>query len=217
MQELAVFPLDLVVFPGQTVPLVVFEARYKRLVQQVLALDEPRFVIARARREGGAPFEEVATVVHVVELAERPDGTFTLTGHGRERVKAAVARREDVPESDGATRPLYFTDEKPLPLRRGDPNEERLAAWDALEAFRRYAATFFVGDAARVVDAHVPEDLLYQASFICANVRVESEARQTLLDAPSLVERFRRAERMMDERVVAHAPAPSTAFDADAP
>jgi hypothetical protein len=125
MQELAVFPLDLVVFPGQTVPLVVFEARYKRLVQQVLALDEPRFVIARARREGGAPFEEVATVVHVVELAERPDGTFTLTGHGRERVKAAVARREDVPESDGATRPLYFTDEKPLPLRRGDPNEER--------------------------------------------------------------------------------------------
>lgn len=215
MQELAVFPLDLVVFPGQTVPLVVFEARYKRLVQQVLELDEPRFVIARARGEGGAPFDEVATVVHVVELAERPDGTYTLTGHGRERIKAIVARREDVPESDGGTRPLYFTEEKPLPLRRDDPNEERLAAWDALEAFRRYAATFFVGDAAKVVDAHVPEDLLYQASFVCANVRVEPEARQTLLDAPSLVERFRRAERMMDERVAAHAPAPIASSGAD--
>ncbi len=217
MKELAVFPLDLVVFPGQTVPLVVFEARYKRLVQQVLELDEPRFVIARARHGGGAPFEEVATVVHVVELAEQPDGTYTLTGHGRERIKATVVRREDVPESDGATRPLYFTEEKPLPLRRGDPNEERVAAWDAIEAFRRYAATFFVGDAAKVVDAHVPEDLLYQASFICANVRVEPEVRQTLLDAPSLVERFRRAERLMDERVVAHAPAPVASGDTDGP
>jgi Lon protease-like protein len=216
MQELAVFPLDLVVFPGQTVPLVVFEARYKRLVQHLLELDEPRFVIARARRDGGAPFADVGTVVHVVELAERPDGTFTLTGHGRERVKATVARREDVPEPDGTSRPLYFTEERPLPLRRDDPNDERIAAWDALEAFRRYAATFFVGEAAEVVDAHVPEDLLYQASFVCANVRVEPEVRQTLLEAPSLIDRFRRAERLMDERVAAHAPA-RVATDGDAP
>lgn len=214
MQELAVFPLDLVVFPGQSVPLVVFEARYKRLVRHVLELDEPRFVIARGRRDDTAPFDDVGTVVHVVELAERPDGTFTLTGHGRERVRTAVARREDVAEPEGGRRPLYFTLEEPLPLRRDDPNEERLAAWDALEGFRRYAETFFVGDAARLVDAHVPEDLLYQASFVCANLRVESEERQTLLAAPSLVERFRRAERLMAARVAAHAPADVATGDA---
>jgi hypothetical protein len=52
---------------------------------------------------------------------------------------------------------------------------------------------------------------------VCANVRVEPEARQTLLEAPSLVDRFRRAERMMDERVAAHAPAPIASPGADAP
>ncbi len=206
MSELAVFPLDLVVFPGQTVPLVVFEPRYKRLVQHVLELDEPRFVIAHARGGDGPPFDDVGTVVGVVELAERPDGTYTLTAHGRERIKVAVARREDVADGDGGTKPLYFTEERALPVRRDDPNAERIAAWDALESFRRYARTFFVGDAAEVIDEHVPEDLLYQASFICANVRVESSARQALLEAPSLIDRFRRAERLMDERVAAHAP-----------
>lgn len=207
MEELPVFPLDLVVFPGQTVPLLVFEARYKRLVKAVLELDEPRFVIARAQAGvEGPPLAPVGTVVRVIELAERPDGTFTMTGHGGERVRVQVARREDVPEPDGSERPLFFSPAEPWPVARDDPNLERIAAWDALEAFRRYARKFFAGDAERQVDEHVPDDALYQASFVCANLRLESAERQELLEAPSLVERFRLAERMIEERLAAHAP-----------
>lgn len=206
--ELPVFPLDLVVFPGQTVPLLVFEARYKRLVQAVLQMDEPRFVIARAGDGADGPaVAPVGTVVRVVELAERPDGTYTLTGHGGERVRVDVVRREDVPEPDGRERPLFFTDAVPLPVSRDDPNLERVAAWDALEAFRRYARAFLsAGDAERQVDAHVPDDPLYQASFVCANLRIEGADRQALLEAPSLVDRFRLAEHMIGERLAAHAP-----------
>ena len=207
MQELPVFPLDLVVFPGQTVPLLVFEPRYKRLVAAVLELDEPRFVINRTRPSAnGLAMAEIGTVVRVVELAERPDGTFTLTGHGGERVRVDIVRREDVPEVDGSERPLFFTAAEPLPLERDDPNAERVAAWDTLEAFRRYARTFFAFDAERQIDDNVPDDALYQASFVCANLRLEGDERQALLEAPTLVERFRLAERMIDERIAAHAP-----------
>jgi ATP-dependent Lon protease len=207
MAELPVFPLDLVVFPGQTVPLVVFEARYKRLVKSVLELDEPRFVIVRARPAADGPaIASIGTIVRVVELAERPDGTYTLTGHGGERVRVEVSRREDVPEADGSERPLFFTEAEPLPVVREDPNLERVAAWDALEAFRRYARTFFAADAEQQVDDHVPDEPLYQASFVCANLRLEGDERQALLEAPSLVDRFRLAERLIDERLEAHAP-----------
>ena len=207
MHELPVFPLDLVVFPGQTVPLLVFEARYKRLVKAVLELDEPRFVIVRTRPAADGPaMATVGTVVRVVELAERPDGTYTLTGHGGERVQVDVARREDVPEADGSERPLFFTRAEPLPVVRDDPNLERIAAWDALEAFRRYARVFFAADAEQQIDDHVPDEPLYQASFVCANLRLEGDERQALLEAPSLVDRFRLAERLLEERVRAHAP-----------
>lgn len=201
MDLLPVFPLDLVVFPGQTVRLLVFEARYKQLVKAVVAMEQPRFVVSLALDGGGRPVADIGTVVSVVELSENPDGSYDLLAHGRDRVRLAVERREDVPEPDGSTRPLYFARCKPLPLRRDDPNDERLAAWDALESFRRYAAQVFYGEAAHAVDEHLPDELLYQASFVCANLRVEAEARQPLLEAPSLVERFRRAERLMDQRL----------------
>ncbi len=201
MELLPVFPLDLVVFPGQTVRLVVFEGRYRRLVQTIVEAEDPRFVVSLALEGGGRPVADVGTVVSVVELSENADGNYDLLVHGRDRVRLSVERREDVPEPDGGTRPLYFARCKPLPLRRDDPNLERLAAWDALESFRHYAAEVFYGEAAHAVDEHLPDELLYQASFVCANLRVEAEERQPLLEAPSLVERFRRAERLMNQRL----------------
>lgn len=207
MSDLPVFPLDLVVFPGQAVPLVVFEARYKRLVQATLAMEEPQFVITRPLRgESGPALADVGTLVRVIELNERPDGTFTLTGHGGDRVRVHVSRREDLMETDGRERPLFFTSLDAWPVERGDPNRERLAAWDALEAFRHYARTFFASEAERAVDDNVPDDPLYQASFVCANLRLESDERQALLEAPSLMDRFALAERFIRERLAAHAP-----------
>jgi Lon protease-like protein len=206
MQDLPVFPLDLVVFPGQSVPLYVFEMRYRRLVEATLALPEPQFVVARAQAGSEATsIADVGTLVRVVELAQRSDGTYFLTAHGGDRVRLRVTRREDVSEADGGERPLFFAAAEAWPLLRTDPNGERLAAWDALEAFRRYARTFLLEPDADL-DALVPDDLVHQASFVCANLRLESPLRQRLLEAPSLVDRFRMAERFIDERLASHAP-----------
>lgn len=210
---LPVFPLDVVAFPGQTVPLYVFEARYRRLVRFVLEHDPKRFVIALARPRAvdgdAAAMAAVGTVMDVVRVEERPDGTYELMAHAQERVRVVPQAREDVPEPDGTTRPLFFTPFEPLPLQRDDPNEERIAAWDALEAFRRYAGAVFAFDATEQIDANLPTEPLYQASLVCANLRVPSASRQVLLEAPTLVGRFRLAQKLIDERLAAHAPAPA--------
>jgi uncharacterized protein len=205
---LPLFPLDVVAFPGMTVPLYVFEARYRRLVRWVLEHDPKRFVLVLGKPVGvdsaAPPMHGVGTAMDVIRVEERDDGTFEVLAHAQERVAVAPADREDVPEPDGSTRPLYFTPYTPLPLQRDDPNEERVAAWDALEAFRRYAAAVFASDAERQIDAHMPDDPLYQASLVCANLRVPSPSRQVLLEAASLVQRFRLAQKLIEERLAAH-------------
>jgi ATP-dependent Lon protease len=210
VDELAVFPLNVVVFPGMTVPLHVFEERYKRLVRHATALDEPRFVIAppppdRMEDDGSTRPGEIGTVLDVLDATENVDGTFRLLGHGRERCRLVEVREEGVPEPGGGERPLWYAKVESWPVERGDPNEERLAAWDALEAFERYGDVFFAPKAREQAAAAMPEDPLYQASFVCANLRLPADRAQRLLEAPSLTDRFRAARDAIDARIAAHA------------
>lgn len=219
--DVAVFPLPLVVFPGMTVPLHVFEERYKALVKYTEALDAPRFAVAQPATigledEGVAKPGEVGTIVDVIEMQENVDGTYTIVGHGVERCRLAYTRVQDVPERDGTVRPLWFATVHDWPLERGDPNEERIAAWDALEAFDRYGTVFFAPQAREQARSALPEDPLYQASFVCANLRLPAENAQRLLEAPSLVDRFTRARDAIDQRIAAHASGEPLQYGSDA-
>ncbi len=202
--QLPLFPLSLAVFPGMTLPLHIFEERYKKMVRDCVEQNQRRFVIVLAKpavdiSDRDAPLYDVGSFVDILTVSENPDGTYDMLAHGQERCKVRVTERESVQEMDGSTRGLLYTAEEAYPLGRGDPNLERVAAWDALDTFREYARTFFTPDAAEQIDEALPDDLVYQASFICANLRVPVTSRQVMLEAPSLTERFNVAQRLMQE------------------
>lgn len=206
-----VFPLpNTVVFPGMTIPLYVFEARYRKLVNLCLEQDHPRFIIALNHRSTtlrdstNVPFYLTGTVVHIAQVSQNQDGTFQIIVHGQERCKVDILLKEEVAEPDGNVRSLFFSSETVLPLERSDPNYERLTAWDTLETFQNYAKLFFTREVLHELETSIPEDLVYQASFICANIRIPSDSRQILLEAPSLTKRFQLAQHMMKERITAH-------------
>lgn len=208
MDELPIFPLDVVVFPGMTVPITVNEERYRRLVRLTLAQEtEPkRFIATLARknapiRDTPVQLERYGTLVHVLSVEETDDGGFELLVHGQERCEVLPARHEDVPEAGGATRPLHFAEFTPAPVGRDDPNAEAVAAWDAIDTFRTYAGTLFKGDAVTEIDMHLPDDPFFQASFVCANIRVPPATKQPLLAAPSLRARFDLARTIMLEKL----------------
>lgn len=198
-------PLDVVVFPGMTVPVTATEERYKHLVKLALAQQsEPkRFITVFTPktapiRDTPERFERYGTLVHLLSVEETDEG-FDLVLHGQERCEVAIADVADVPDGSGEARPLYFAEFKPAPVGRGDPNAEAVAAWDAIDTFRAYADTLYRGDTD--IDVHLPEDPLYQASFVCANIRVPAASKQPLLAAPSLTERFDLARDLMLERM----------------
>jgi Lon protease-like protein len=201
---LPVFPLDVVVFPGMTIPLNVFEERYKRLVRTRLESEDRRFVIVLNRGsdglDDGAPqLHAVGSFVEILTAEEQDDGTFFVLAHGQGRCRIEIDHEEAVPEADGSLRPLWIVRAAPWPLERGDPNEERIAAWDAIESFRGYADRFFAPDALRRLDKSIPGDPLYQASFLSANVRVPLASRQVVLEVPSLAGRLRMNQRLIEE------------------
>lgn len=207
MNELPVFPLTIVVFPGMTVPLNVFETRFKRLIQETEKMAEPKFIIAlpASTKSKEVPTTPSTTgmVIDVLHTETNDDGTISLFGHGTQRSKLTYTRSIDVPEPGGAARTLWYATAEPWPLERSDPNEERVAAWDTLEAFEAYGDAFFAPNAREQAKSSVPEDLLYQASFVCANLHLPIENAQHLFEATSLVDRFKRAQEAIQQRLAA--------------
>ncbi len=207
MGLIPLFPLNVVVFPGMTVPLFVFEARYKRLVKISLEAEPERFAIVLAGGEPPPAVQAVGTFVDILRASMNPDGSYQLLVHGQERCRIDVAHEELVPDVDGSSRPLLHSRSIAWPLTRGDPNEERLLAWDAIDTFRRYARDYFAFEAREKIDSALPDDPVYQASFICANIRVSLENRQRLLEAESLSDRLRLVRTLIMEGMSAHDPA----------
>ena len=207
MSELPVFALqETVVFPGMTIPLYVFEERYKLLVRQSVEVESGRFIITLQRPQAEvsdieADFYRIGTFADILSASENADGTFDIVVHGQDRCKLKVTRRERVPEAGGQKRPLAYSSVCPYPLERSDPNLERVAAWDCIDTFRSYAREVLAPEAAKKVEAAIPDDLLYQASFVCANVRVPAVSKQVMLEATSLLGRFQVARKLMIEQL----------------
>jgi Lon protease-like protein len=88
--ELALFPLNTVLFPGQVLPLHIFEERYRLMIRRCLAEDLPfGVVLLRHGREVGEAAEPhlVGTVARIIRSSLQPDGTMDIITVGQERFR----------------------------------------------------------------------------------------------------------------------------------
>jgi Lon protease-like protein len=90
------FPLNAVLFPGVSVPLTVFEDRYRALVHHLLRVEDPaeRLFGSVGIREGyevgdhGAQsLYRVGCRVKLSEVESHPDGTFDVLAVGLDRIE----------------------------------------------------------------------------------------------------------------------------------
>lgn len=116
--SLPMFPLNTVVFPGSTVPLRVFEERYRSLVQELLEAPRPdqRLFGTVGIREGyevgdhgTQSLYRVGCRLQLTEVTSHQDGTFTIEAVARDRVRLLALRRgerfpigeiDDLPDTD---------------------------------------------------------------------------------------------------------------------
>ncbi len=114
--ELPVFPLHTVLFPGGELPLRIFEMRYRRLVD-ICGRNQP-FVVVRIRegREVGEPAftYEVGVRAFFDQIVNQRDGTLGVLALAEQRVRLSEWRVE----SDGLmmARASVLTDEDYVPV-----------------------------------------------------------------------------------------------------
>lgn len=80
--KIALFPLDVVLFPEAPLPLHIFEERYKEMVGECLE-QQLEFGVVRAQREGLSIAGCTASIIRV--LRRYPDGRLDILCEGRQR------------------------------------------------------------------------------------------------------------------------------------
>jgi uncharacterized protein len=122
MAVLPMFPLGSVLLPGAVLPLHVFEARYRRLVQDLLQ-GEPEFGVALIDRGhevgGGDRRTGVGTVARLIQVAELEDGRYALVSVGTRRIKVIAWLPDD---------PYPMADVDDWPDDEADVDQDDLAA-----------------------------------------------------------------------------------------
>lgn len=84
IDSLPLFPLDLVLYPDEELPLHIFEERYKELTQYCLDHDVP-FGVVRAEDDELAPVGTTARIQNVVN--RYADGRLDILAQGEERFR----------------------------------------------------------------------------------------------------------------------------------
>jgi uncharacterized protein len=91
--ELAMFPLESALVPGEDLPLRIFEPRYQALVADCMRSPEPRFgvvLIAQGREVGGGDARsEVGVLTGITECAELGSGRYGLVCRAGERIRVS--------------------------------------------------------------------------------------------------------------------------------
>jgi Lon protease-like protein len=88
---LPLFPLEVVLFPGNPLPLHIFEPRYKEMIAECLA-NQTQFGVVRAVEQGIAEVGCAAEIVTVTKKYE--DGRLDLVAEGRRRFEVLELNQE---------------------------------------------------------------------------------------------------------------------------
>lgn len=96
LEEIALFPLRTVLFPGGPLELRIFEPRYLDMIRATLRNDrEFGVLLIRAGSEAGpADTVDVGTSARIVDFRQLPDGLLGITCRGSRRFRLVSRRRQ---------------------------------------------------------------------------------------------------------------------------
>jgi Lon protease-like protein len=174
---IGLFPLQLVLLPGEILPLHIFEDRYKKLIAECRAEDGV-FGVVMTEDEEAAERGCTAAVYEVVEEFE--DGRLNILVEGRERFRIEEVVEPDDPEVDFLrARVVVFED---IDDQGDGPTEELVEA--ASNLFRRMIGLMGVDD------PRVPRSEDRLSFRLAAAVDFGLPLKQRLLESRSETERL---------------------------
>ena len=180
---LPLFPLNSVLFPGESIPLQIFEDRYKQMLKDCLNADS-RFgiVLIKSGREVGSPAEphNTGTVAQIVQSTEIDGGRFLVSATGVQRfeISEVLQRRPYI----SARVELLAEDQDPWL-----PNTEMEVI---RQAFTKYASLVSGLSGGWIRRSRGPNDPVALSYHIAETLLVDLDEKQALLEEPSAPRRL---------------------------
>lgn len=179
MTQLPLFPLNMVVFPGMPVPLHIFEARYKEMINGCIEAQRPFGIvlIEQGRAEGDThvrPYR-VGCTVHISQVERLPDGRLFIMTVGQDRFRIHALDRQSHSYLSGDVELLHLEPEETLDLTAAAVALRPLV----LDYLRILAEAGNVDvDVEQVPEE--PQDLAYVSAAL---LNIELEKKQALLES----------------------------------
>jgi Lon protease-like protein len=200
LQELPLFPLPVVLFPGVPLPLHIFEPRYRQMLTDI-RLSKNLFGLSyfdpTTTENEVPPQGHVGCVAEVTETQTVPDGRSNILTIGviRYRIESYVERGD--PYLVGQV--SYFEDE--------DEDEEMLTApaREVAETFTRIAQAVRTINDERATLPDISNTEPQRLSFlVAAAMEIDAEVKQELLELRSTSERLERLRAMLTVAVTGY-------------
>jgi len=185
----AMFPLQSALLPGETLPLMIFEPRYARLVQDCLTADDPAFgvvLISQGREVGGGETRSaVGALAHIVECVDLGEGQYQLLASIGERIRVVDWLPDD--PYPRATVQVWPDEPGPpvAPERIGEVVDGILALFGKVIEARGGR----LRPDALAVDAEIADDPSRHVYALASSVPMGQADRYAVLAAPTLAER----------------------------
>ena len=195
LQRIPLFPLDVVLFPGMTLPLHIFEPHFREMTKMCLDCNTPFGVIlAHDARQPDSPTPaRIGTFARILDYARLPDGRYNLLTKGAGRFEV-VEFVDDAPYLEATVRPLHDIEEP------GDLRELASAATEALQAYLRIV---FAQVGSEDFQIEIPDDPSELSYLIGMCLTCEDCEKQEILEMRSLSQRLARGAEVLQSEAAA--------------
>lgn len=183
-RRLPLFPLNTVLFPNASLPLQIFEERYKLMLRECMESDN-RFGVALIREgpEVGGPAvpHEIGTVAHITQVNRIEGDRFFVSAVGVQRFRVIdVTQRE----------PFVAADVELLEDASPDLTSSDEVVLEATEAFSDYARASVGVAGGWVSRTRVPSEPEALSYHIANTVQMDLGEKQRLLEHDSSASRL---------------------------
>ena len=178
---LPLFPLNTVLFPGQVLPLHIFEERYRRMIGRCIEKSWPFGVtLIQEGEEVGRPAKpfEVGTTARVTQVERLDDGRLNIITVGELRFRIAALDQA----KDGYLR----ADVTLWPRSPSDENASQTLALNVRDRLRRYVGMISQASGVELDTNDIPDEPTELACLTAVALQVDQLEKQDLLTSPSI-------------------------------
>jgi Lon protease-like protein len=195
-EEIPLFPLNVVLFPGMHLPLHIFEPRYREMI--ALCSEEKRpfgVILIREGDESGAPAVpfDIGTTARILNVDRMEDGRMNIVTVGEDRFRLTSYTAQKKAYMVGEIEPL---NDEPVPGA-----ELAAAAREVSQLAQRYVAMVQAASGHDLMPLQMGEDPARISFVVGGTLHIDNHQRQQILESTLIVQRLAMERAILEKEI----------------